>query len=71
MPFHLAGEHMYTCGRFILIYGKPIQYCKVKKFKKKKKKSECQGGAGVRGLKQGEKSACFPEEHEFAWTRGS
>ena len=25
------GEHMYTRGRFILIYGKPIQYCKVKK----------------------------------------
>ena len=24
------GEHMYTCGRFILIYGKLIQYCKVK-----------------------------------------
>ena len=24
------GEHMYTCGRFILIYAKPIQYCKVK-----------------------------------------
>ena len=24
------GEHMYTCGGFILIYGKPIQYCKVK-----------------------------------------
>ena len=23
------GEHMYTCGRFILIFGKPIQYCKV------------------------------------------
>ena len=25
------GEHMYTCGGFILIYAKPIQYCKVKK----------------------------------------
>jgi len=25
------GEHMYTCGRFILIFGKPIQYYKVKK----------------------------------------
>ena len=24
------GEHMYTCGRFILIYAKPIQYYKVK-----------------------------------------
>ena len=23
------GEHMYTCGRFILMYGKTIQYCKV------------------------------------------
>ena len=31
------GEHMYTCGGFILIYAKPIQYCKLKnkiKFKK-------------------------------------
>jgi len=25
------GEHMYTCGRFILIYGKTKEYCKVKK----------------------------------------
>ena len=25
------GEHMYTGGRFILIYSKTIQYCKVKK----------------------------------------
>ena len=25
------GEHMYTCGRFISIMAKPIQYCKVKK----------------------------------------
>jgi len=25
------GEHMYTCGGFILIYANPIQYCKVKK----------------------------------------
>ena len=25
------GKHMYTCGRFILIMAKPIQYCKVKK----------------------------------------
>ena len=24
------GEHVYTCGRFILIYGKTILYCKVK-----------------------------------------
>ena len=24
------GKHVYTCDRFILIYGKPIQYCKVK-----------------------------------------
>ena len=23
------GEHMYTCGGFILMYGKPIQYCRV------------------------------------------
>ena len=23
-------EHMYTRGRFMLMYGKPIQYCKVK-----------------------------------------
>ena len=23
------GEHVYTCGGFMLIYGKPIQYCKV------------------------------------------
>ena len=23
------GEHTYTCGGFILIYGKTIQYCKV------------------------------------------
>ena len=23
------GEHMYTCGGFMLMYGKPIQYCKV------------------------------------------
>ena len=25
------GEHMYTCGGFILIYGKTNKYCKVKK----------------------------------------
>ena len=25
------GEHVYTCGRFILIMAKPIQYCNVKK----------------------------------------
>ena len=24
------GEHMYTHGRFMLMYGKPIQYSKVK-----------------------------------------
>jgi len=24
------GEHMYTCGGFILIYDKPIQYIKLK-----------------------------------------
>ena len=23
-------EHMYTCGGFMSMYGKPIQYCKVK-----------------------------------------
>ena len=23
------GEHMYTHGGFMLMYGKPIQYCKV------------------------------------------
>ena len=23
------GEHTYTRGRFMLMYGKPIQYCKV------------------------------------------
>ena len=34
------GEHRYTCRGFILIYGKPIQYCKVKK-KKKKYKLAC------------------------------
>ena len=31
-------EHVYTCGGFMLMYGKPIQYCKVKKKKKGKKK---------------------------------
>ena len=25
------GEHVYTGGGFMLIYAKPIQYCKVKK----------------------------------------
>ena len=24
------GEHVYTHGRFMLMYAKPIQYCKVK-----------------------------------------
>ena len=33
------GEHIYTCGRFILIMAKPIQYCKVK-LKKRKKKAQ-------------------------------
>ena len=33
-------------------------------------KSGCQGGAGVRVLKQGEKSVCFLEEPECVWTRG-
>ena len=23
------GEHMYTCGEFMLMYGKPLQYCRV------------------------------------------
>ena len=23
------GEHMYICGGFMWMYGKPIQYCKV------------------------------------------
>jgi len=23
------GEHVYTRGRFMLMYGQPIQYCKV------------------------------------------
>ena len=25
------GEHVYTFGGFMLIYAKPMQYCKVKK----------------------------------------
>ena len=25
------GEHMYTHGGFMSMYGKPIQYCKVNK----------------------------------------
>ena len=25
------GDHVYTFGGFMLIYAKPIQYCKVKK----------------------------------------
>ena len=25
------GEHVYTCGGFILIYSKTNKYCKVKK----------------------------------------
>ena len=34
------GEHMYTCGGFILIFGKTNTICKVKKkFDKKKKKA--------------------------------
>ena len=32
------GEHGYTHGGFMLMYGKTIQYCKVKK---KKKTSRC------------------------------
>ena len=35
------GEHMYTHGGFMSMYGKPIQYCKVKineeRIKKKKR----------------------------------
>ena len=31
------GEHMYTHGGFMLMYGKPIQYCKVKKKKKRER----------------------------------
>ena len=27
------GEHMYTHGGFMSVYGTPIQYCKVKKVK--------------------------------------
>ena len=34
------GEHMYTCGGFILIFGKTNTICKVQK--KKKKESACQ-----------------------------
>ena len=34
----LDGEHVYTRGGFMLMYGKPIQYCKVKKKKKKKQR---------------------------------
>ena len=40
-------ELMYTCGGFMSIYAKPIQYCKVKKkkkFKQTKKKSDRVGG---------------------------
>ena len=39
-----VGEHIYTHGRFMSMYGKPIQYCKVKnqinKTEKKKKKKK-------------------------------
>ena len=24
-----GGEHVYTCGRFMSMFAKPIQYCKV------------------------------------------
>ena len=35
------GDHVYTCGGFMLIYGKTNrQYCKVKKKEKKKKRKE-------------------------------
>ena len=29
------GEHVYTPGRCMLMYGKPIKYCKVKQSKNK------------------------------------
>jgi len=32
------GEHMYTCGRFILIYGKTNNIVKLNQIKLKKKK---------------------------------
>ena len=34
------GEHVYTCGGFMLMYGKPIQYCKVINLQFQKKKSK-------------------------------
>ena len=34
---HQDGEHVYTRGGCMLMYGKPIQYCKVKKKTKKRK----------------------------------
>ena len=30
------GEHVYTRGGFMLMYAKPVQYCKVKKKEKKR-----------------------------------
>ena len=38
------GEHVYTCGGFMLIYGKTNTYCSVKKKKKKERKKERRGG---------------------------
>ena len=38
------GEHMYTCGGFILIFGKTNTICKVKK-----KKKDCQCKTMFRG----------------------
>ena len=34
------GEHMYTHGGFKSMYGKKIQYCKVNKYIKLKKKEK-------------------------------
>ena len=34
------GEHMYTCGRFILIYGKTNTILKLNKTKLKKKNNQ-------------------------------
>ena len=33
-------EHVYTHGRFMLMYAKPIQYCNLKKKKVKKKNNK-------------------------------
>ena len=51
------GEHLYTCGGFILIFGKTNNnYVKFKnKIKLKKKKKEAAGGEATA-------TACFTEE---------